>query len=135
MYRVIEMFFSPSRFLLFFYFKLLFHVLKHSGLLNQSLYLCLCIYLYVSSLSVPRGQTKLTSAPTRQLLPRSPPLHCPPTQPPQYRTGVCVCIYSRVSTEWYRSVRYAILAVTRIKLTHTTDPYSTICCYPSVVGP
>lgn len=46
-------------------------------------------------LSAPHGRTRPTSAPTRQLVPPSPPLHCPPTQPPQYRTGVCACVRVR----------------------------------------
>ena len=57
------------------------------------------IYICVSPLSAPHGRTMPTSAPTRQLLPPSPPPRCPPTQPPQYRTGnyvnisVCVCVW------------------------------------------
>lgn len=40
--------------------------------------------------SAPRGRTRPTSAPTRQLLPPSPPRRCPPTPPPhQSQTGVC----------------------------------------------
>lgn len=51
-----------------------------------------CVYIYMCLLSAPHGRTRPTSAPTRQLVPPSPPLHCPPTQPPQYRTGVCACV-------------------------------------------
>lgn len=58
-------------------------------------------YSVASLLSAPRGPTKPTSAPTRQLLPPSPPHRFPPTRPPQYQTGMNAWVCVACSLGWW----------------------------------